>query len=141
MHEERGSVKQINRVKPLTAFKCEQAIRVLDERIAAIPDVKRWAEEAGVSREWLCKSLKTVYDKPPKVIIREVKYEKVVRLIQEVGIEAGCYSVAVDAGFRNATALSKFLSSFYGTNFTNLKAEIMNGTSMNSYTRLNGIHK
>lgn len=125
MHEERGSVKQTNRVKPITAYKCEQAIRVLDERIAAIPDVQAWACEAGVSRRWLSKIMLEVYDKHPKIIIREMRYEKVVWLICDEGVEAGCYSIAVDAGFNSVSGLSKFLSKYHDTNFTNLKADLL----------------
>ncbi len=73
-----------------------------------------------------------MYGKPPKITLREKKFEKVIWLIREQGVEAGCYSVAVDAGFKDAASLSKFLSSFYETNFTNLKADITNGKDMKS---------
>ncbi|TVR19724.1 MAG: AraC family transcriptional regulator [Balneolaceae bacterium] len=113
----------------------------MEERIADIPNVQTWAFEASVSREWLYKAMKVMHGKPPKIILREIKYEKVVRLIRKRGLEAGCYSVAVDTGFKDAASLSKFLSRFYETNFTNLKAEIIKGKVSESYTWLNGMHK
>jgi AraC-like DNA-binding protein len=97
----------------------------LEERIADIPDVQTWASEAGVSRRWLCKSMKAVYGSPPKVILREMKYEKVVWLICDEGLEAGCFKVAVDAGFYSVSGLSKFLSTYHDTNFTCLKTDLL----------------
>lgn len=78
-----------------------------------------------MSRRWLCKSMKTVYGKTPKIILREMKYEKVVTLIREDGINANCYSVAIDAGFGKAKSVSRFLSSFFNTNFTELKIKLL----------------
>jgi hypothetical protein len=56
-----------------------------------------------------------------------MKYEKVVTLIIEDWINANCYSVAVDAGFGNAKSVSRFLSSFFNTNFTELKMDLLKG--------------
>jgi AraC-like DNA-binding protein len=117
--------------------KLKTTLQVLD-RIESIPDVKSWADQAGVSREWLYKTMKAAFDKPPKIILREVKFEKVVRLIREHGLDAGSYPVAIGAGFRNEKALSAFLSSFYQTNFTLLKTEILQEREPVDYKWLNG---
>jgi AraC-like DNA-binding protein len=130
--------KQTNKVNPITAFTCEQAIRLLEEQIADIPDVQTWAADSGVSRRWLCKSMKAVYGKPPKIILREVKYEKMVMLILEEGADATCYSVSVDAGFGSAKNGSRFLSSHYETTFTELKMDLLEGDSENHFQWLNG---
>jgi|AntRauTorckE6833_2_1112554.scaffolds.fasta_scaffold04424_4 AraC-like DNA-binding protein len=111
----------------ITAYKYQEAVQILEERIADIPDVQGWASEVGLSRRWLCKSMKSVYGKAPKIILREMKYEKVVTLIIEDWINANCYSVAVDAGFGNAKSVSRFLSSFFNTNFTELKMDLLKG--------------
>lgn len=145
MYEEKESVKKTNypanKVSFLTVYRCEQAIQLLEKQIANIPDVQSWAKEAGVSREWLYKSVKESFGKSPKIILREIRYIKVITLIMEQGLEAGCYSVGVDAGFRDSAALSKFLSSFYKINFTNLKVKILNGNVRIASIWLNGIHK
>lgn len=141
MHEEKESVKQTNKPKTLLEFRAKRAVRLLEEQIAVIQGVQSWAKEAGVSRRWLCKSMKAVYGLLPKIILREMKYEKVVRLFREQGLETGCYSVDVDAGFRNAAALSKFLSTFYETNYTDLKLEILNGEVLVASTWLNRLYK
>lgn len=117
--------KQTNKPRSLLELKAEEAVCLLEERIADIPDVQTWAKKAGVSRRWLCKSMKAVYGKSPKIILREMKYEKVAWLICDEGLETGSYSVAVDAGFKSASGLSKFLSAYHNLNFTGLKAEIM----------------
>lgn len=110
---------------PLVTYKINKAVEILKEEIQSIPDVQTWAIEAGVSRRWLCKSMKVLYGKRPKIILREMKYEKVVLLIREEGLKASCYSVAVDAGFKKSKTVSRFLSSFYNTNFTELKVELL----------------
>lgn len=109
----------------VTERKCNQALQTLKSQIAEIPTVQTWAKEAGVSRRWLCKSMKVVYGKPPKEILKKVKFEKVVWLICDEGLEAGCYSVAIDAGFKSSSGLSKFLAAHYDINFTDLKMEII----------------
>lgn len=97
----------------------------MHENIAVIPNVKSWAKEAGVSREWLYKSVTKRYGRSPKVILREVRYRKVVQMIRRDGLEAFSYGIAVEAGLRDAAALSKFLSSHFDTNFTRLKEELL----------------
>lgn len=125
MYDENRAVNSAQRAKSLIEYRCRQAIRVLRERIDEIPNVRSWAKEAGVSRRWLCKSMKAVYGKPPKIILREVKYEKMVLLILEEGADASCYSVSVDSGFGNSKNGSRFLSSHYDTTFTELKIDLL----------------
>lgn len=125
----------------LAEYRVKKALQVLKKDIKSIPTVKAWADEACVSREWLYKSMKDVYTKSPKRILREIRYEKVVQSIQNLGLESSSYSVAVDAGFRDEKALSKFLSSFYRTNFTLLKTDILKGKVRVDFIWLSGIHK
>lgn len=101
-------------------------IEILVRNVDSIPNVQCWAKEAGVSRRWLCESVKAVHGKPPKIVLREVKFEKVVKLISGEGLNASCYSVAVDAGFKRSKNVSEFLSSYYDTNFTALKMDLLN---------------
>lgn len=140
MHEDqrKGTTSKVN---PLTVYKCEQAVKLLKKRIADIPDVQTWASEAGVSRRWLCRSMKVVYGKPPKIILREIKYEKVVWLIRKEGLESSCYCVAVEAGFSRAKNVSMFLSAYYGTNFTELKMRVLKEETKIDLLWLNGATK
>ena len=46
-------------------------------------------------------------------------------MIRRDGLEAFSYGIAVEAGLRDAAALSKFLSSHFDTNFTRLKEELL----------------
>lgn len=82
--------------------------------------------------------MKAVYGKPPKIILREVKYEKMVMLILEEGADATCYSVSVDAGFGSAKNGSRFLSSHYETTFTELKMDLLEGYSEIDFQWING---
>lgn len=119
-------------------FKVKKAINILLENVGKISTVQSWADEAGVSRRWLCKSMKKVYNKSPKIILREVKYEKVAKLIRKDGIEASCYCVAVDAGFTKAKNVSRFLSYFYNTTFTELKMDLLKEETQIDFLWLNG---
>lgn len=131
-----------NKYKSLSVeFKVRKAIKILRDNVGKIPSVQSWADEAGVSRRWLCKSMKMVYGKPPKIILREVKYEKVIKLIRKDGIEASCYCVAVDAGFSKAKSVSRFLTTFYNTTFTELKLELLKEDSQVEFFWLNGSMK
>lgn len=132
---------QKNDKSTITEIKVEKALKLLDENLHEISEVKVWAKKADVSREWLWKAMKVVYKKPPKVIIREMRYEMLVHLIWKEGLEAGSYPVAIDAGFNNSTALSKFLSTYYETNFTLLKRAIFKGELQYDFKWLNGIHE
>lgn len=125
----------------LVQYKVKKAIEILTENVESIRDVQSWVDEAGVSRRWLCRAMKKVYRKPPKEVLREVKFEKVVWLICNEGLEAGCYSVAVDAGFKSASGLSKFLSAYHDINFTELKIEIITGEKHLNFIWLNKMPK
>jgi transcriptional regulator GlxA family with amidase domain len=122
----------------LLQHKVKKVIEILVRNVDSIPDVQCWAKEAGVSRRWLCKSMKEVHGKPPKIILREVKFEKVVKLISGEGLNASCYSVAVDAGFKKSKNVSAFLSSYYDTNFTSLKMDLLNDEIQINFLWLNG---
>ena len=119
-------------------IRARQAVDLLIENIEDIRSVKEWAEKSGISRRWLCKSMKEMYDKPPKIILREIKYEKVVRLIHKDGIDTNCYSVAIDAGFGEPKNVSRFLSSFYDTTFTKLKMDLLEEDHQSNFLWLNG---
>jgi methylphosphotriester-DNA--protein-cysteine methyltransferase len=116
---------QNSNLNSLTKYKIKKTMQLLASDIESIRDVQGWANAAGVSREWLYKSLKIIYGKAPKVILREARFENVVQLLRKHGTAASCYSVAVDAGFRSEDALSKWLTTFYGMNFTELKTKIL----------------
>src|SRR6056297_3480127 len=137
MYDENKPANIAQQAKSLTEYRCQQAVRVLREQIVEIPNVRSWAADAGVSRRWLCKSMKAVYGKPPKIILREVKYEKMVMLILDEGANATCYSVSVDAGFGSAKNGSRFLSSHFGTTFTKLKMDLLEGDSEIDFQWLN----
>jgi AraC-like DNA-binding protein len=129
----------MNERKPtIGEIRARQAVDLLIENIEDIRSVKEWAEKSGISRRWLCKSMKEMYDKPPKIILREIKYEKVVRLIHKDGIDTNCYSVAIDAGFGEPKNVSRFLSSFYDTTFTKLKMELLEEDHQSNFLWLNG---
>lgn len=82
--------------------------------------------------------MKAVYGKPPKIILREVKYEKMALLILDEGVDASCYSVAVDSGFGTAKNGSRFLSAHYDTTFTELKMELLQENPQIDFLWLNG---
>jgi hypothetical protein len=108
--------------------KAEKVVRTLIEEIDSIRYVKQWAKEANVSRSWLKKKMKTTYDKPPKIILREVRFEVITFLIMGKGVEASSLCVANESGVgKTSDALYKFLSRHYETTFTRLKEKVLTG--------------
>lgn len=100
--------------------KAGQAIRVLEEQIEHIRNVQAWATAIGTSRSWLVTTMREVYGRNPKWIIREVRFKKVVNLIkQDPGITG--YAAGIDSGLQNDIALSKFLKLHFNIRFSELK--------------------
>lgn len=128
-------------IRYLMEIKAGQVKAMLMENIADIPDTNKWAEMAGISRKGLNILMKKVYTKTPKLILRELKYEQIIQLIEKQGLNAGSFAVAIDAGFRNHEALSKFLIRHYGTNFTRLKVEVLKNHKHLIISKLDDNHK
>lgn len=117
----------------LLELKVDKTVELLKSEIQFIPDVQTWASVAGFSREWLYKSIKIIHDLSPKVILREIRYEKIIVLIKKKDINASCYCVAVESGLKDGKALSKFLSNNFNTNFTILKQKVLKGNEHYKY--------
>lgn len=125
----------------LVQYRASIAIKILRDNVESIPNVQVWADMVGVSRRWLSSTMKSAYGKSPKEILREIKFEKVVSLISEEGMKAGCFSVALDAGFKSAAGLSKFLTAFYALNFTTLKTEVISDVGQLTFNWLEDVPK
>ncbi|MTI89024.1 MAG: AraC family transcriptional regulator [Balneolaceae bacterium] len=79
-----------------------------------------------MSRGWLAKVMKTSCGLSPKEVLRQVRYEKIVQLMEN-DIEATSYSIAKDSGLSSEDALRMFLRRHYDTNFRGLRRQIING--------------
>lgn len=109
-------------------YKAEKAVGVLIAETEEIQSVTIWAEKVCMSQSWLRKLLRYVYDKSPKQIHREIRFETVVCLISEYGWEVSADAVAIDSGVgKNCKALHKFLRRHYDITFTKLREEILTG--------------
>lgn len=116
---------QKNQSKSLTfQYKVRKAIKILTENVESIPDVQSWAREAGVSRRWLCNSMKKVYGKPPKVFLRNTRYKLLIKYLED-NPELSGYFLAREVGLSDEKALYKFLSRHYSTTLTQLRNEII----------------
>lgn len=138
MHEQMA--RQKNKPRSLKGYKARQSVSVLIDNVKEIQRVKDWAGYACISTDWLRKILRKTYNKPPKQILREVRFEIVTLLIKECGWEACGDGIAIDSGMgKNGKALHQFLKNHYGTTFTDLKEEILTGKRDVIYVWLNGI--
>ena len=106
-------------------YKFAKAIKILTNNIESIPNVHNWAIKSNISRGWLCKMAKIKYGMLPMEILREVRFEKIVQLMEN-NIEATCYSIAKDSGLSSAAALRMFLTRHYSTNFKKLRLKLLN---------------
>ena len=139
MHGEqwKGAIKK---EQSLTWNKAEKAVGVLAAGIKEIRNVQDWAEKACMSPDWLRKTLRRTYHKSPKQILREVRFETVVRLIEVQSWEASADGIAIDSGIGDTCkALHKFLKRHYGTTFTELREEVLTGKWNMKFVWLNGV--
>lgn len=104
----------------LLVYKVKKAVSLLRKEIETISSVQKWAEEAGVSRRWLCKAMKKVYGHPPKVIIRKIRYEMILDCMDE-DPEISGYCLAKEVGMSDEKALYKFLSVHFDSSLTQLR--------------------
>lgn len=119
-------------------YKVEKAIRLLICNISEIRYIKNWADRAFISTVWLNKIIKKVYNKNPKEILCEVRFEVIVYLIDKHGWDVGSISIAIDSGKGHTSdALYKFLKRSYGTTFSKLKEEVLSGKRNIEYFWLN----
>lgn len=119
-------------------YKAEKAVEILIAQIEEIQSVEIWAKKVCVSPDWLRKILRKSYHKSPKQILREVRFELIVRLIEEQQWEAIADGVAIDSGTgKNSKALYKFLKRHYGTTFTVLREEVLFGKRIVKFAWLN----
>ncbi len=139
MHGEEwnGTVKKH---QTLNSYKAKKAVHVLLSRPDEIRNVQDWAHNACISEDWLRKILRKTYHKAPKQILREVRFEMIIHLIEEQGWEAIAHGVAIDSGTgKNCKALHKFLKRHYDTTFTSLRKEVLTGKQIVKFMWLNGI--
>lgn len=121
---EKGTTK--SELNSFNRYKAEKAVQILIENIEAISNVQSWALKVKVSRGWLCKAMKEDYEKTPHEIIREVRYEKMLQVLEN-NIEATCYCVARNSDLPTEDALRMFLRRYKGTNFRKLRRKILTG--------------
>lgn len=108
----------------LSNYKAEHAVRVLVHKIDTIQSVLQWAETIDKSRTCLSSIIQETYNLLPKEVLREVRYEQIIWLMQN-DLDAICYSIARDAGFPSEDALRMFLTRHYDTNFSNLRLQLL----------------
>jgi AraC-like DNA-binding protein len=107
-------------------YRAERAVALLVEDIVEIRNVDEWASRACMSSDWLRKSIKKKYNKSPKEILREVRFEMVAFLIKDYGWKVNGDGVAMNSGVgKNSKALHKFLKRNYDITFTELREKIL----------------
>lgn len=108
----------------------------LVEEVVKIRSVREWASKVSTSEKSLYRLILNMYDKTPGEILREVRYEKIVMLMNQ-DTEAGAYCIALESGFNNEDALRMFLRRCHDTNIRTLRREVMNGKLQMEWEWLN----
>ncbi len=107
----------------MTELRAQRALIVLGDCIDEIPNVKVWAEKAGISTRWLYKLMIEECGCSPKKVLRRVRY-KTIRACIENDPDMTGYGVAVESGLKDEQSLYKFLSTHYDTGLKDLRYEI-----------------
>lgn len=105
-------------------WKSEQVLAKARCEIKHIQNVNDWAQLSGVSRSWLYTTMKSLYDKTPKQIIKEIRKEKVLQLLEK-DIEETAMCLALDSGLQSEDSLRMFLRRNWDTNITKLRNDII----------------
>lgn len=113
------SIHVVNHVKNL-----------LEENIREIRDVKQLAKLAGYSKRWMSECFKYCEEKSPAVLLREVRYKAIRKIIKSNPTATAAYVANAVAPHWNEKNLYNFLSNHYQTNFTRLRFEILDGDKM-----------
>lgn len=126
----------------LNRHKAERAMEVLIQNIARIRYVSDWARDASVSPEWLRKKMNLTYGKAPSRIIREKRFEVIIELILQEGVEVTSIEIAIESGIgQTSDSLYKFLKRYYGITFTELKELVLQQYQNRRSNRLTGHQK
>jgi AraC-like DNA-binding protein len=110
----------------LHGIKAERAVQVLIRDGTAIRTVKEWAKEAGIGVSTLNKLMSDVYSSTPGDILKQVKYEKIIRVMQR-DVNACAFSIAIDSDFSGEAAMRMFLRRRYNTNISTLREGLLLG--------------
>ncbi|MTI89349.1 MAG: helix-turn-helix transcriptional regulator [Balneolaceae bacterium] len=124
--QEPKSESTTTELSAFNSYKAKKTVRILVHEIESIPDVKSWSRQSNVSRGWLVKVMKGSYGLSPKEVLRQVRYERIVQLLEN-DVEATSYSIAKDSGLSSGDALRMFLRRHHDTNFRCLRRQIING--------------
>lgn len=124
MQNPKRSSAETDKNELLARAKAHRAVHILRENLSDIPDVQTWASVTGYSRNWLILRMKEEYDQTPMQIIRQFRYESIISgLLGD--LDRTAYSIAIECGFRNESALSKFLRKHYDTTLRDLRVDII----------------
>ncbi len=128
----------MGKINSLNGYRAEKAFALLIEDIVEVRNVEDWASRACMSPDWLRKTIRKKYNKSPKQLLREVRYEKIVSLIEKRGWRSCGDEIAIDSGTgQNCKALHKFLSRHYDVTITDLREELLTGKRIVDYVWLN----
>ena len=108
-----------------------QVNNLLEENIREIQDVKQLAKLAGYSNRWMNECFKYCEEKSPAVLLREVRYKAIRKMIKSNPTATAAYVANAVAPHWNEKNLYNFLSTHYQINFTRLRFEILDGEMKN----------
>jgi len=120
---------QIQIMHNLHGFKAERVVRVLVRESIGIRTVKEWAKEAGIAKSSLNNLMTDVYGQTPGDILKQVKYEKIIRTLCR-DVNACAFSIAIDSDFSGEAAMRMFLRRRYNTNISTLREQLLQGRIM-----------
>ena len=118
---------------------------VLHANLRNIQTVKHWADHLGVTRSSLSRLLKVYADQTPLELMRRVRYNTLVELIENYP-DIKSYAAAQECGLMDEKSLYKFLKKYYGISFTELRhktlldLEVRKSFEVNATNGIQSIH-
>lgn len=119
-NEKKGGVKSF-RIR----YTAKRARQFLIDNIAQIHNVGDWAKQFGYSQNWMGQCIKQHYGMLSKEMLREVRYERIVYVIQKHPDALSDQVADLSSPHWNGKNLCNFLSKYYNVTFTELRFSLL----------------
>lgn len=103
----------------------EQALQVAQKNLKEIRTVTEWAEEMGYENpKTFSRKFRNYFGRRPKSKLIKIRVDEFVKLSKR-NPNVGCYVIALNLGFKDEIALSKFIKRHTGASPNNWRKNLI----------------